>query len=118
MKVRTRRGIILLHVKLPPPFFFFIENDSPFILALLGERHSKKGFIPPQRETHAYRVRVCCASLYAPRIDFKTLWNMPIGFTIRLYEAIMAHIAPDGVVRLMRGFLYEKQTRYTEKPVA
>ena len=104
LTIGTKRGKFNFHIKLPPPMFFFIENASPFIYSLLGEPLDNNSDIPKKRDTHAYRVRLCCVSLFSPRIDFNTLWNMPTSLTLHMFDEIMNRIAPIGVVNLMRGF--------------
>lgn len=102
--VKMMRGTYSLHIKLPPPMFFFIENGSPVLAALLGE--TRQGKLQKQKasETHAYRVRLCCASIFNPRFDYNTLWCLPVELVTSIFNKIIDAIAPENVVQLMQLF--------------
>lgn len=93
-----------LHIRLPPPMFFFIEHGSPFILSLIGDQPENKGQTTSYHELYEYQVRVCCASIVNPRLDIKTIKRLPIAFSQYVYTRILDTIAPPAVVKLMRVF--------------
>ena len=106
---------LCLHLKLPPPAFFFIEHGSPFILSLLSEE--PKGKTKSRQELYEYHVRTCCAAITEPAVDIDLLRKLPEWFIQRLYNFIINTIAPTNIVALMRVFHNEVQQKASRNQI-
>lgn len=97
-----------LHIRLPPPAFFFFEFDSPFLLEMRASPSASPSSSNKRADPlkhYESQIRLCCASVQSPRLNIPFLRRMPRLFVEILYVTIMDLIASPEVMALIRMFL-------------
>ena len=106
---------LCLHVRIPPPAFFFIEHDTPFVLSELA-KPPKLNYTRRKTpvETYEQQIRTCRAAIRSPDLQVDEIRQMPHIFVQLVYGFVMSVVAPDPIIGLIRLFRKKAEDRYTK----
>ena len=105
VEVKGLKNPTYLHIKIPPPAFFFIEHGTPFILHSLALPPRMDGSRDPPKQVFDRQLRTCCVAIKNPKLTIDFLSKLPRVFIQYLYAFIIDIIAPPEMVSLMRVFV-------------
>ena len=105
VEVNGLKNPVYLHIKIPPPAFFFIENGTPFILHSLALPPRPDGRRDTPKQVFDRQIRTCCACINSPKLTIDFLSTLPRVFIQHLYAFIIDLIAPQELIALTRVFV-------------